>query len=540
MKTYQPECKSLPSDPGIVTSARIRSTFDIAWTCLSVVFLCTWVVMHLTVPAETVKLDLRRKFYLTGRAVWWGLVGFFAPELIAGPAAVRYLNARHLRKMIAVWATRDTVIWTVTHTFLANMGGFSIEFDDDAGQPADLNLLPVDQEPRTNSLDEGQTSVGASPHRASTLPTVATRTLTTLAARKTQDPTSENTKQLRREIKSLEQHRRSLSSSLLPLSPLVSRITSDMPWKVHKSNDKMVREVLNKLEPEHIGNHSPRSYFDNVMALRGNIWVLDGRQLLEARKRGIVDKLPSVTEAEIEDRSKGDVVTKFLALLQTLWFVAELALRTAEQLPISQIEIHTTAMVACSTIAYAGNWYKPQNVMTRIKIRANRLPDVTDIREIGSQGGNPHWFRRTPTYIGNDNIQNGGITVGGVGGRINEALPIHISVVSLALIFAGIHFAAWNLVFPSQQEQLCWRIACLTLLVTPVLISVMTLHAEYLARRDLATKSLAVVESNTTVFLIMLYVIARLFILVEVVRTLFYLPARAYIATSLWDLPHWG
>lgn len=86
----------------------------------------------------------------------------------------------------------------------------------------------------------------------------------------------------------------------------------------------MVCEVLNKLEPEHIGNHSPRSSFDNVMALRGNIWVLDGRQLLEARKRGIIDKLPSVTEAEIEDRSKGDVITKFLSLLQTLQFVARL------------------------------------------------------------------------------------------------------------------------------------------------------------------------------------------------------------------------
>jgi hypothetical protein len=496
--------------------------------------------MHLTVPAETVKLDLRRKFYLTGRAVWWGLVGFFAPELIAGAAAVRYLNARHLRKIIKIWATRDSVTWTVTHTFLANMGGFAIEFDDDAGQPADLNPPPFDQEPRTNSLNEGRTSVAATPHGVSTLPTVATLVLTTLAARKTEDPIRENTKQLRREIVSLQQNRRPLSSSFLPLSPLVSRITSDRSWKVHKANNKMVCEVLNKLEPEHIGNHSPRSCFDNVMALRGNIWVLDGRQLLEARKRGIIDKFPSVTEAEIEDRSKGDVVTKFLALLQTLWFVAELILRTTEQLPISQIEIHTAAMVAYSTIAYAGNWYKPQNVMTRIKIRASRLPDATDIREIGNQGGNPHWFRRTPTYIGNDIIQNGGITLGGVGGRINEALPMHIAVVSLALIFAGIHFAAWNLVFPSQQEKLCWRIACLALLATPVLISVMTLHAEYLTRRDLATKSLAAVESNTTVFLITVYVLARLFILVEVVRTLFYLPAGAYSATSLWDLPHWG
>lgn len=32
--------------------------------------------------------------------------------------------------------------------------------------------------------------------------------------------------------------------------------------------------------------------------------------------------------------------------------------------------------------------------MTRIKIRTNRLPDVTDTREDGNQGGNPHWFRQ--------------------------------------------------------------------------------------------------------------------------------------------------
>ncbi|KAK0715468.1 hypothetical protein B0H67DRAFT_471494, partial [Lasiosphaeris hirsuta] len=394
----------------IVASTRIRTTFDIAWTCLSVVLLCTWAVLHLNVPAETVKVNIRRKIYLFGRSVWWWLVALFAPELIASGCTVKFLAARHVNIMMQGWAAEDGVTWALPHAFFATMGGFAIEFEE--------GLIKVEQ--------------------------------------------------------------------------------------------------------------------------LGTTEATGGRQLVEARKRGIISRLPQVTEAEIEDRSKADAVTKFLALVQTTWFVTELVLRTVTRLPISQIEIHTAAMVACSTVAYAANWHRPQNIMTRVKLRADRLPNAEDIREIASQGGNPQWLRRSPTSISNDNIHDCGIAFSDRlrSTKLNEVLPMHMTGVSFGLVFAAVHFAAWGFEFPTPQEQLGWRVACFVLLATPIPVSLMMLHAEYLTKRHFATRLLAVVESNVVILLEVIYVFARLFILAEVVRTLFYLPAGAYTATALWNVPH--
>jgi hypothetical protein len=119
-------------------------------------------------------------------------------------------------------------------------------------------------------------------------------------------------------IETLRNEMKSLHASWPPWQhDVLRRLTTEIPWKVHKANDKAVCEALDSIKPEDLKNHPPLAYCDNVMALRGNVWVMQGRQLLEARERGIIQKLPQVTEAELEDRSKADVVAKFLALAQT-------------------------------------------------------------------------------------------------------------------------------------------------------------------------------------------------------------------------------
>jgi len=72
--------------------------------------------------------------------------------------------------------------------------------------------------------------------------------------------------------------------------------------------------------------------------------------------------MPIITEEEIKDRSKGDVLSKGIAILQLVWFIVQLAARYAQSLPISLLEIDTLAVAGLTCIAYGLWWKKPKDV----------------------------------------------------------------------------------------------------------------------------------------------------------------------------------
>lgn len=80
----------------------------------------------------------------------------------------------------------------------------------------------------------------------------------------------------------------------------------------------LIKSALKATTASDLGSHTPQSYFQNLMVLRGSIWVVDGIQLQYARRVGIITAIPAVTDDQIMDRSKGDWVTKALAILQSL------------------------------------------------------------------------------------------------------------------------------------------------------------------------------------------------------------------------------
>jgi hypothetical protein len=84
-------------------------------------------------------------------------------------------------------------------------------------------------------------------------------------------------------------------------------------------------------------------------------------ELLHFVRDGLVD-IPDITKADIEDRSKGDVLSKGIAILQLVWFVIQLAARYAQNLPITLLEIDTLAVAALTCIAYGCWWKKPKDV----------------------------------------------------------------------------------------------------------------------------------------------------------------------------------
>ena len=71
---------------------------------------------------------------------------------------------------------------------------------------------------------------------------------------------------------------------------------------------------------------------------------------------------PSITEEEIEDRSKADGLAKGIAVSQTAWFIAQCISRTAQGLIITEIELITLAIAALNGILYFLWWNKPLDV----------------------------------------------------------------------------------------------------------------------------------------------------------------------------------
>ncbi|KAG2363883.1 hypothetical protein BDR07DRAFT_1450530 [Suillus spraguei] len=65
--------------------------------------------------------------------------------------------------------------------------------------------------------------------------------------------------------------------------------------------------------------------------------------------------------ADIKDRSKGDALSKGIAVLQLMWFVVQLVARYVQNLPITLLELDTLAVAVLTGIAYGFWWKKPKD-----------------------------------------------------------------------------------------------------------------------------------------------------------------------------------
>ncbi|KAF9476082.1 hypothetical protein BDN70DRAFT_935332 [Pholiota conissans] len=78
-------------------------------------------------------------------------------------------------------------------------------------------------------------------------------------------------------------------------------------------------------------------------------------------QHGIIDA-PDIPEEDIQDRSKGDAISKTLIILQTTWFVVKCITRWSTRLPVTELEVVTLGFALLNAITYALWWHKPQNL----------------------------------------------------------------------------------------------------------------------------------------------------------------------------------
>ena len=90
--------------------------------------------------------------------------------------------------------------------------------------------------------------------------------------------------------------------------------------------------------------------------------------------------LPTITEEEIKDRSKGDGLSATLTVVQTTWFLIQFFLRWRQGLLTTHLEMITFTIAVFNGALYFFWWQKPLNVRFSIPL-ALRLDTPTPVHD---------------------------------------------------------------------------------------------------------------------------------------------------------------
>lgn len=102
-----------------------------------------------------------------------------------------------------------------------------------------------------------------------------------------------------------------------------------------------------------------------------SIIILDPTELAPYLQSGEID----ITQKEIQDRSRGDVLSKGLVVVQTGWFILQCIARSEEHLPITELELVTLAFAALNFVTYGLWWDKPLGVQCPYRVVRRRKPN---------------------------------------------------------------------------------------------------------------------------------------------------------------------
>ncbi|KAG2357371.1 hypothetical protein BDR07DRAFT_1297916 [Suillus spraguei] len=201
-------------------------------------------------------------------------------------------------------------------------------------------------------------------------------------------------------------------------------------------------------------------------------------------------KMPVILEADIEDRSKGDALSKGIAMLQLAWFVIQLVARYIQNLPITLLELDTLAVAALTSIGYGFWWKKPMDVGRPYAVcwKATASPPRKltyeciqyspvktgmifcshafipfSILWVVTHIIPPHaaHSQRVPSLGGHESIEHRS--------HDHDIIILLIGCFS-GTVFGGIHCLGWNILFQGHAEQMLWRTASLVIVSAPVSI----------------------------------------------------------------------
>jgi hypothetical protein len=336
------------------------------------------------------------------------------------------------------------------------------------------------------------------------------------------------------------------------LQKFASSQVGKVNWQLDEENERMVARTSRTVKRSYFPTTfeqdwfmiNTEDWFVNLQLLQGDLWVLDASQLLQARELGIIDKLPSVAAEDLADRNKGDMFVKVIAMGQIVWFVIQLIVRLATRRPTSQLEIMTFAFALCTAVTYTLLLDKPKDVEYTMVLPASRRPrgprELARLALVGpaiffSTMRRSVWFPNNAVHVdsGPEDRWNG------------NADRIAFGAGFALAIFGLTHCVAWNFVFPTEVERVLWQASSIitaAAIPTAIVIRLSIDSVPSLSRhiRALDTIGRRTGQAMDVVVWITLgaFFLARVFILVEVFRSLAFLPPEAFVTNWPANLPH--
>lgn len=243
---------------------------------------------------------------------------------------------------------------------------------------------------------------------------------------------------------------------------------------------------------------------------------LDVKSIEELAERSGFDVCgANVSEDTINDLGKSDPLTKTIACVQTLWFVTQVLSRLREHKAITLLEVSTSAYVLYAVIAYAAWWEKPQDCSVPVVITCSEatLRGLQPLEHAGIAGTYLEFLWAGRRWIG--------ILIDDDGESHPLQTGYHIFFPCCPIIFGAIHVASWNFTLPSVCELWMWRASSLFCLAYIPLIFLPYFFGWLADWPRSITTALVVCVS-------ILYLVVRLYMIIEIFISLRVLPHSAY------------
>jgi hypothetical protein len=302
-----------------------------------------------------------------------------------------------------------------------------------------------------------------------------------------------------------------------------------------------------------------------------------------------------ITAKEICDKGKADSLVKGLTIVQILWLFIQSVARLIQHLPLTTLELGTLAYVPCSLLIYYLWWDKPYEINVPTSLRLDPQVLSEDCGSISSLSAerisiNISQERRceVPFHAETNSIDTvqkhettGSSVAESSSMEFNKVDIYHYKIYTLLqksleaneghfetkthlftmtavfLVVGAIHISAWNFGFATPLEQTLWRVCSLIITFSIPLcwlnLSVIWTVTDQWSgrwwhRHEDPDGSLTWRGRWThkwirmaTYLLIMVYTLARIFLVVEVFLSLRATPKAAY-KTPEWSniVPHVG